>query len=63
MLDHPRVWLAQDGERVFTAEPYDVDGTEFAALVADCTTIGLGVTVHGRSPYYPGRTVLIVICR
>lgn len=63
MLDHPRIWLAEDGRHIFTAEPYHFDGQEFARLVADCGQLGLNVHVSGTSPYFPGATCLIYICR
>lgn len=63
LLDHPRMWLDAAGERVYTAEPYHFDGEELAELVAECRPLGLYVTVHGTSPYFPGRTVLVLIRR
>ncbi len=61
LLDHARVWLDGDGGHVYTAEPYDFDGAEFAELAAECAGLGLDVCVTGTSPYFPGRTTLIVI--
>ncbi|MGH3220229.1 MAG: hypothetical protein ACRDPY_16255 [Streptosporangiaceae bacterium] len=61
LLDHPRMWLTAKGERVFTAEPYQFDGNAFADLVHDCDQLGLDITVQGTSPYFPGRTALIII--
>jgi hypothetical protein len=57
------MWLTSDGERVFTAEPYDFSGEDFADLVTACGELGLEVAVHGTSPYFPGRTLLIIIRR
>jgi hypothetical protein len=61
LLDHPRMWLTETGERVFTAEPYNFSGDDFAGLVAECSDLGLKVSVTGSSPYFPGRTILLII--
>lgn len=61
LLDHDRVWLDEHGGHVYTAEPYSFDGIEFAELAAECAGLGLDVSVTGTSPYFPGRTTLIVI--
>jgi hypothetical protein len=63
ILDHICRWRTQDGRDVLTADPYEFAGDEFAALVADCAELGLEARVTGTSPYFPGRTVLIVIER
>jgi hypothetical protein len=61
LLDHPRRWLDRDGRPVLTAEPYNFPGEDFAELATECAALGLNVTVHGLSPYFPGRAILIVI--
>jgi hypothetical protein len=63
LLDHPRMWLTREGERVFTAEPYHFEGADFADLAAECQQLGLRIYVNGLSPYFPGRSLLIVILR
>ncbi len=61
VLDHACRWINGDGNPVLTSEPYDFDAEEFVALAADCAALGLDVSVTGTSPYFPGRTVLIII--
>lgn len=61
LLDHPRRWINKQGESILTAEPYEFEGEQFAELVAECTALGLDVSVRGVSPYFPGRTTLIII--
>jgi hypothetical protein len=61
VLDHPRAWFDRAGRFAYTAEPYEVDGTDIVDLITDMTALGLRVTVGGRSPWYPGSTFLIVI--
>ena len=61
LLDHPRRWIDGDGEPVLTAEPYEFNGDDFAEVVAECASLGLRVSVRGTSPYFPGRTMLIII--
>jgi hypothetical protein len=61
VLDHPRRWRDQHGRPILTAEPYEFDGEVFAQLVTGCTQLGLDVSVYGTSPYFPGRTILIII--
>jgi hypothetical protein len=63
LLDHSRIWLDEDGRHAYTAEPYNFDGAEFAELAAECAGLGLSIYVTGRSPYFPGCTVLLVISR
>lgn len=63
VLDHPRRWITRDGAPVLTGEPYQFSGQDFAELVAECAELGLSVSVTGLSPYFPGRTTLIVIRR
>lgn len=63
VLDHACRWIDSQGKPVLTAEPYDFDAEEFTALAADCAELGLEVRVTGTSPYFPGRTVLIIIRR
>lgn len=62
-LDHGRMWLDRDGCRVLTGEPYDLDGVELAALVADMAALGLTVRLDGRSLWNPGYALLIRITK
>jgi hypothetical protein len=60
VLDHMRFWqYGSDGMRFATAEPYAVAGESLARLAAECDQLGLAMVVSGKSPYYPGRTMLI----
>ncbi len=61
LLDHAARWITAEGEPILTAEPYDFSGQDFADLVAACNDLGLRVSVNGTSPYFPGRTTLIII--
>ena len=63
LLDHPRRWTDRDGNPVLSAEPYDAHGEDLAELVAELAALGLWVRLSGRSPYYPTRTLLLVISR
>lgn len=60
-LDHGRIWLTPDGERVLTGEPYGIDGQTLARFASDCRELGLRVTVAPRSPWNPGGTVLLLV--
>lgn len=61
-LDHGRLWVTEDGERVLTGEPYGpLDGETLRRFVADCHDLGLGVQVSPRSPWNPGSTLLLVV--
>lgn len=62
-LDHGRIWLTPDGERVLTGEPYGIDGQTLCRFVADCHTLGLRVDVDPDSPWNPGWTVLLIVRR
>ena len=63
ILDHARVWRSGRGDIVLTAEPYGFSGDDFAALERDLDDLGLVAWVSAKSPWYPGRTALIVIHR
>lgn len=63
VLDHPRRWQHNDGHPVLTAELYEADGAELAQLVTDLVALGLTCRVDGRSPWNPGKTLLLVIER
>jgi hypothetical protein len=61
LLDHGRIWLDEDGKHVLTGEPYNASPRELSALFADADEHGLKVRISGRSPWFPGATVLIHI--
>jgi len=61
LLDHGRIWLDEAGRYVLTGEPYDAHGEDVADLLADLAALGLRATFTGRSLWYPGYTLLIVI--
>lgn len=65
VLDHARIWITRAGERVLTAEPYTtaVDDAALRSLVDECARLGLCVTLDDDSPYWPGRTVLVMVTR
>lgn len=63
VLDHPRRWTDREGRPVVTAEPYGQDGESLADLLRELAELGLTVLVDGRSPYYPGSTILILMRR
>ncbi|WP_219471261.1 hypothetical protein [Nonomuraea rhizosphaerae] len=63
LLDHGRAWFDADGKRVLTGEPYNADGHEIAELVTDMDTLGLRVTISGRSPWNPNETFLVQIAQ
>jgi hypothetical protein len=60
-LDHARTWQDPDDGLVLTGEPYDIDGDELVALVAECSALGLDVSISGRSMWLPGATILLTI--
>lgn len=63
VLDHKAMWkdTLRGNVLVMTAEPFGINGEDIAALHADLADIGLTVAVRSESPYYPGRTVLLLI--
>jgi hypothetical protein len=61
VLDRARIWLDRGGHLVLTGEPDSADGTDLVDLITDMSALRLRTTVSGRSPWYPGETVLIVI--
>ena len=60
---HPRMWIAKDGERIMTAEPYEINGALLARFIAACEELGLQVGISGASPYYADHGELIIIRR
>jgi hypothetical protein len=63
LWDHVRIWLDQAGRYVLTLEPYGANGANVAMLARAMRSLGLVVDVTARSPWSPGRTVLILIRR
>lgn len=63
VLDHPRMWLTPDRERVLTGEPYGINGETLCRFIADCRKLGLQVQVDAHSPWNPGSTLLVVVRR
>ena len=63
ILDHARVWKDQSGQRVLTAEPYNVDLALLRKLEKDCADLDLIVKVGGEAPWHPVMTTLIWIAR
>lgn len=63
LLDHARLWIPPVGGYVLTAEPYHASGENLAAFVGECSRLGLRVSLSGRSPYFPGSTLLIEVRR
>jgi hypothetical protein len=68
LFDHGRTWIDPTGQHVVTGEPYDYgDGDanagRVAELVADAAREGVFVTVEisSDSPWYPGRTTLVIV--
>ncbi|WP_433541156.1 hypothetical protein ACQP10_08505 [Streptosporangium sandarakinum] len=61
LLDHGRLWLDPEGHHVLTGEPYSADGDALTALLTDTASLGLTVSITGRSLWNPGQTVLIRI--
>jgi hypothetical protein len=57
-VDHPSIAVDDRGRRVFVSEPYELDAVALRALVA-LADRGWQVTVHGRSTYFPGRTLQV----
>lgn len=60
-LDHGRIWLDEDGDRVLTGEPYGLSGETLCRFVQDCRDLGLRVRVDPRSPWNPGSTLLLIV--
>lgn len=63
LLDHGRMWLDAHGRHRLTCEPYDAEGEELAAFVADLADIGLRVDISGMSLWNPGWCVLLIVTR
>jgi hypothetical protein len=74
VCDHPRRWIDRHGRPLVTFEPYTdhrciwgfsrSDGEKRSTIpgfVAECERRGLVVEINGLSPYYPGRTSLLII--
>lgn len=62
VLDHPAIWTdTLRGGKVLTAEPFGINGKDIAALSVDLAELELTVAVRAESPYFPGRTVLLLI--
>jgi hypothetical protein len=68
VLDHARMWHRGrrhgKGRRwTLTSEPYHLEGGPFLEFVEWCRSLGLRVWLSGRSPYFPGQTLLLVVER
>jgi hypothetical protein len=63
VYDHVEFWKTPDGMRFATSEPYAerLDGESLAEVINTADAMDLKVLQSDRSPYYPGRTKLIVI--
>jgi hypothetical protein len=57
------MWGLPGGGHVLTAEPYHVEGDDLSLFTAACSDLGLRLYLSGGSPYYPGRTLLLVVER
>lgn len=60
-LDHARTWHDRDGQLILTGEPYDISGGNLSAFIFDCALLDLRVSISGRSMWYPGSTLLLII--
>lgn len=60
-LDHKKLWVTPEGERVLTAEPYTIDGETLATFIGECSDLGLVVEVSGASPHNVGYTIFLEI--
>ena len=64
MYDHVRIWQDGDGGHVLTLEPYECTAEKVEALAGALRPLGLCVEADaGESPWFPGRTTLIVVTR
>lgn len=63
LLDHGRMWLAENGQHVLTGEPYDTWGEEIAEFITALAALGLKVSISGRSLWNPGSCLLLRITR
>jgi hypothetical protein len=62
-LAHARRWVDLDDRPVVTGEPRGIDAGELADFTRACSELALEVHIDGRSPWDPGRTVLLLIRR
>ena len=61
LFDHQRAWIDDMGRRVLTLEPYHVDPAARSALKAICDDLSLVIEASVDSPWFPGRTKLLII--
>lgn len=61
LMDHARMWIGRDGQKVLTTEPYGRDGMDVADFIRELDAIGLSVEVTGASPWNPGATFCLMI--
>jgi hypothetical protein len=61
LLDHKRAWRNVYGERVMTAEPYQIESEQLIQFESEVRGLHLALQVGGYSPWYPGNTHLIRI--
>ena len=62
-MDHPKLWVVQGTQYVYTAEPYHYTDEDAATLRGICEELGLEFIVHPKrwSMHYPDHCHLIVI--
>jgi hypothetical protein len=63
VLDHAGRWIDRDGYPVITREAYQVHSHELVAFLQEVDRLGLRVYATGRSSWYPGHTLALVIMR
>jgi hypothetical protein len=63
LFDHCALWRDENGDFVFTSEPYHSRGSRLAQLSSDISELGLEAEVLPRSGWNPNSTILIVVRR
>jgi len=63
LLDHTAMWRDEQGQLVFTTEPYHADQEHLSAYAEQLRLLGLQLTILPRSGWYEGNTILLAVTR
>jgi hypothetical protein len=63
LFDHHTCWRRAGGEFVMIGEPYQVGGELLREFLADAETLGLDISISGRSIWNPGACVRITVTK
>lgn len=58
--DHSAVVNTEDGKKLIISQPYGLGLENMEEISRLCREHGLNATVQAESPYYPGRSLLVV---